>query len=107
MSKIEMSLSQMETTLSFTRLTIPLQNQIERINDIVRELLNLFDSPKSIFEYIYQPGLPDFNKNGEIPIQVFQYTENRYLIRLGIADLTSSEYVVRDMYDYLQINENN
>jgi hypothetical protein len=107
LSKIEMSLSHMGTTLSFVRLTIPLQNQIERINDIVRELLNLFDSPKSIFEYIYQPGLPEFNKNGEIPIQVFQYTENRYLIRLGIADLTSSEYVVRDMYDYLQINENN
>jgi hypothetical protein len=105
LEKILNELGKMHEIQSYFRITLPFQIQIEKINDVIRELLNLFDSPKSIFEYVYQPGLPKFDKDSNIPISIYQYTENRYVVRVGYADLTTNEYVVHDWYDFLQISQ--
>jgi hypothetical protein len=107
LKKIEKALQKMEETQSYFRITLPYQTQVEKINDLLIEMLNLFDSPKSVFEYIYHSELPAFNKQGEIPLQIYAHTENRYVIKLGIADITSKDYIVNDLYDFIQFSEKN
>jgi hypothetical protein len=89
---------------SFFKITIPLEKELNRIEELTDEILNLFDSPLRLFEYILQPSLQTFTRYGQIPIELYSYENDYLVIRVGNSDIFSDDVLISDAYDFLQIS---
>jgi hypothetical protein len=91
---------------SFFKITVPLEKELNRIEELTDEILNLFDSPLRLFEYLVQPSLQTFTRYGQIPIELYTYENDYLVIRVGNSDIFSDDVLISDAYDFLQLSNN-
>jgi hypothetical protein len=90
---------------SFFKITVPLEKELNRVEELTDEILNLFDSPLCLFEYLVQPSLQTFTRYGQIPIELYSYENDYLVIRVGNGDIFSDDLLISDAYDFLQISD--
>jgi hypothetical protein len=92
---------------SYFHVTLPLQMQFSRINAFLNEIHNFLDSPSRAMQLIPREELLNLhlNKDGPVPMEIYRYLTDYYLIKVGYAELETVQYIDNDWNDLMQISK--
>jgi hypothetical protein len=91
---------------SYFHVTLPLQTQLSKIDAFLNEIHNFLDSPSRAMQLIPREELLNLhlNKDGPVPMEIYRYLNDYYLIKVGYAELETVQYIDNDWNDLMQIN---
>jgi hypothetical protein len=91
---------------SYFHVTLPLQTQLSKVDAFLNEIHNFLDSPSRAMQLIPRDELLNLhlNKDGPVPMEIYRYLNDYYLIKVGYAELETVQYIDNDWNDLMQIN---